>query len=402
MQNVISSNQKSIVQSKFEELGSVIPFAANEASFPALGIQYNKISPYINVTGAVANNSITFKLPAGSGFMYEASVGFNCTYTIDATDNLDAPIGINMVRSIEWLSNGQPIVYKTGHAIWAQIKTWKEITFQKFALKYAKMLKPATEAIAVSGDTSFLTYLPLCDSFLTQVEKALLLNKIADLQLRITFNTTAESGLRTAGGITACTSTLYVQTYLPKLSVYQEMVTNDWSKRLLMESINSYTEVATLATATTTTYTLTCPFLVFKSHFVVRNVVAVSGKGIDDFRITSFTLNLGGTRFCDALPTSRMNSCASKYGTANSNVAAADAITYGNDILTIDWGVLAGRGANTGTAFLQELQGSNIDITFSTVTTAANARLFVIHETFNTLAFDPSVGGGILNLDANN
>lgn len=399
MQSVISSNQKSITETKMEESSNgFVPFYANEPTFPALGIQYQSINPYINITGAPANNSVTFKLPAGAGFLYEASVGFVCTYTIDATDNVNAPIGINMIRSIEWLSNGQPIVYKTGHAIWAQVLTWKEPQFQQFMLKYSKMLKPATEKIAAAADTSFLTYLPLMDSFLTQVEKALLLNKINDLQLRITFNSTAESGLITAGGITAVTNTLYVQTYMPKLSVYQEMVTQDWSKKLVMQSVNTYTEVAPLSAVTSTSYTLTCPFLAFKSHFAVKSVVAVASVGVQQYDINSFTMNLNGVTFTNAMPTSRMNSCASKYGTSNTSVAGADAVTFANDILTVDWGVLCGRSQNSGTAFLQELQGSNISITFDTVTTAANARLFVVHEVFNSLAYE----NNILYIESNN
>jgi hypothetical protein len=401
MQNIISSNMKSITNSKFQELGKITPFAANEQSFPDLGIQYHKVSPYINILGNVHNNSITFKLPAGAGFLYEASIGFLCTYVIDADDNVHAPIAMNMVRSIEWLSNGVPIVYKTGHAIYAQIKSWKEPTFQKFALRYAKMLVNNTEDVAAAGPGPFLTYLPLVESFLTHIEKSLLLNKIADLQLRVTFTSADESGLKTANGVTALTATLYCQTYMPKLSTYQEMVTADWSKTLPMEGINTYTEVAALVDATNAKYTLTVPFLVFKSHFMVRGIVPVNGFGIRNFRIKSFTFNLGGQVFTDKLLTSRLNSCAAKYGTGNTNVGANDALTFDNDVLTVDWGILCGRGANTGTAFFQELQGSNVEIEFDTVTTAANARLFVVHETYNVINYEPSSGGGILSISSN-
>jgi hypothetical protein len=198
---------------------------------------------------------------------------------------------------------------------------------------------------------------------------------------------------------------------MPKLSVYQEMVQNDWSKRMVMESINTYTEVATLATATTATYVLTTPFLAFKSHFAVRNVVHVAGKGINNFDINSFTMNLNGVRFCDNMPKSRMNSCAAKYGTSftypgvieeNGGDFIDDVLIFKNGILTIDWGVLCGRGQNSGTSFFQELQGTNISITFNTVTTAGDARLFVVHEVFNTLAYEPSAAGGMLTTDSNN
>lgn len=395
MQSIISANQKSITESKMTEVGAYVPFYGSEPSFQPLGTQYAKISPYI--TAAVPHgNSITFKLPAGAGFLYEASLGFNCTYTIDANDAVNAPIGMNMVRSVEWLSNGQPISYKTGHAIWARMKTNNSPTFQRFVSKYSKMLNPTTERVGAATNTSFLTYCPLPESFLMEVEKALLLNKITDLQLRITFNTAAESGL--INSITAFTPTLYVQTYMPQLSVYQEMVSQDWSKRLVMQATNTYTEVATLSSTTAASYTLTCPFLVYKTHIFVRGITATNGTGVAKFDITALTMNLNGITFLDNMPTSRLISNAAKYGVSNDLVASGDALTFDDDIITLDWGVLCKRTQNTGTVFLQELQGSNLTCTISDVGTAANFRLFIVHEYFNTLAFD----SGVLSIDANN
>lgn len=413
MQSLISANQKSITETKMvESSNGYVPFYANEPSFPELGIQFQKISPYITAT-VPHNNSITFKLPAGAGFLYDASMGFQCTYTIAADDAVNAPIGINMIRSIEWLSNGQPIVYKTGSAIWAQTVKWTDIPYQQHVLRYAKMLVPATEAVAAATNTSFLTYCPLSESFLTQVEKSLLLSKIADLQLRVTFNSIAECGLRTGGGITAITPTLYVQTYQPKLSVMQEMLTNDWSKRLVMQSVNTYTEVSplvtgTAATVTSTRYTLTVPFLVFKSHFFIRGITAVADVGLAHVKLNNISMNLNGTTFLDAMPLSRMNTCAAKNSTCVVNVgtpATAAQLQYGDEILTIDWGVLCGRGQNSGTAFFQELQGTNVTVTYPDVgdqVAAANYRLYVVHETYQTLAYEPSSGGGVLSIDSNN
>jgi len=405
MQSLISANQKSITETKMvESSNGYVPFYANEPSLPELGIQYQKISPYI--TAAVPHgNSITFKLPAGAGFLYEASLGFECPQVlVVAYEAPNAPIGINMIRSIEWLSNGQPIVYKTGSAIWAQVVTWQNSAYQQHVLRYAKMLVPGTEEVVAANRANFLTYCPLHESFLTQIEKALLLNKIADLQLRVTFNTAAESGLAVA--ITAFTPTLYVQSYQPKLSVMQEMLTNDWSKKLVMQAINTYTEVTPVNTAaantTSTTYTLTVPFLAFKTHVFIRGVVAA--PGLQEHRIQTITMNLNGTTFLDAMPTSRMNACASKYGKSTNSVIAANAISYGSEVVTIDWGVLCGRGQNSGTAFMQELQGTNIRVTFAQIDAAdvANFRLYVVHETFQTIAYEPSTGGGVLMIDSNN
>jgi len=397
MQSLISASQKSVTESKMIEQGSYTPFYANEPTFKNLGTQYQKISPYITAS-VPHNNSITFKLPAGAGFLMEASLGFLCTYTIDATDSLDNSIGVNMVRSLEWLSNGQPIVYKTGTALWAQLKTWEYSSFQKFALRYAQMLNPTTEGSAAAADTSFLTYCPLPESFLTMTEKNLLLNKINDLQLRVTFNSIAECGLRTSAGITAFTPTLYVQTWMPELSVYQEMVLADWSKKLPMQAVNTYTEVGTLATTTTASYTFTVPFPVFKTHIFVRSVVAISGQGLNQYDISNITMNLNGVQFLDSFPTSRTRSHAAKMGICNDDVNTSSDIVYGNDFITLDWGVLCKRQQNSGVYFGQELKSTNISVTFATVGTASNARLYVVHEYFNNLAFE----NGIIMVENNN
>jgi len=397
MQSLISANQKSVTEAKMVEAGTYVPFYGNEATYPKLGVQFQKISPYI--TAAVPhNNSITFKLPAGAGFLYEASLGFLCTYTIAGDDAIARPIGMNMIRSLEWLSNGQPISYTTGNALWAKMKTVNNASFQKFSFRYAAMLVPVTEEHAAAADTTFQTYCPLPESFLMEIEKALLLNKINDLQLRVTFNSVAECGLRTGGGITAFTPTLFVQTYMPELSVYQQMVESDWSKRLVMQATNTYTEVGTLATVTSANYTITCPFLVYKTHIYIRSVIAVANEGLDKGNITSLTMNLNGVTFLDAMPTSRLISHASKCGVNNDEVTAADALEFAEDHITIDWGILCKRSQNSGTAFFQELKGTNLAATFTAVGATANYRLYVVHEYFNNIAYD----NGILSIDSNN
>lgn len=399
MQSLISANAKSITQSKFEESGSYMPLYANEPTYPSLGIQYQKVSPYITVGTNPHDKSITFKLPAGAGFLYEASLGLTCAYAKANTETNVSPIGINLIRSVEWLSNGQTISYKTGNAILAMIKTWKDPSYQKFALRNARMLDTATEAVLTteSTATSFTTYCPLPESFLAESEKCLLLNKINDLQLRITFNTAAQAGL--LANIGTFTPFLYVQTYMPKLSVYQQMVEADWSKRLVMEAMNTYTEVVPLAVGTSTTYKITCPFLVFKTHMFIKSSVATEATGGNAAkRINALTLNVNGTTFCDAMPLSRLNSCSSKHGTSCETVNYADSevVMFDEGHLTVDWGVLCGRGQNTGTAFLQELQGSNLKITHAT--TAITDSLYIVHEYFNCVAYD----NGVLSIDSNN
>lgn len=397
MQSLISASQKSSTNSKMQEVAKYVPFQAVEPAFTNLGTQYPRISPYITAT-VPHGNSITFKLPPGSGFMCDASLSFLCTYTIAATDNINAPIGMNMIRSLEYLSNGVPIVYKTGSAIWAQFKTMSSDSYQKQSFRYAQMLKPTTELVAEAADTSFVTYCPLFDTFLSGPERQLLLNKINDLQLRVTFNTVAECGLRTGAGITAFTPYLYIQTWMPQLSVYDEMVVADWSKKLVMQTVNTYTETFTLATTTTANCTFQVSYPVFKTHIFVRSVTAESGIGLKQVSIDRITMNLAGVTFLDSFPTSRLITNAAKHGIHSDTVDTTDYEKYGDDILTIDWGILCGREQNSGIYFGQELKSTNISVTFQDVTTAANYRLYLVHEYWQNTAYD----NGILMVESNN
>lgn len=401
MQSLISSSQKSVTLSKFREASSYVPLYANEPSFPNLGVQFQRVYPNGGFPAVPHNNSVTFKLPPGAGFMSNMSLQTSCTYTIAADDSIDSPIGINMIRTIEFLANGQPIVSKTGPALWAQVKKWGSSSFQKFSLKHASMLN-ASEVYASAADTSFITYTPFVDTFLNSAEKFLLLNKIGDLQVRFTFNSVAECGLRTGAGITAATYALFVDTYMPELSVYESMVSADWTNKLLMQNLNTYTEVYTLSSTTTGTGFFYVPFPVCKTHIFVRGITATANIGLDQSRITSITMNVGGTDMISNFPTSRLNERAARHGICSDGVEfVADESNdeiFDNEITTIDWGVLCGREQNSGIYFGQELKGTYFNITFPAVGTAANFRIYACHEYFQNIAYSD----GMLQIDSNN
>lgn len=389
MQNIISANVKSKTEAEAEK-DAMIPYYSASKALPALGIQFQKVNPYITFSGAIAGNSLTFKLPAGSGFLYESSLAFSCTSAALIAADVANHVGIQMIRQIDWMSNGQPVLTQTGAAIRALVKTLP-IEQQAFIYRYALPLNPTTEDLASVGDTAFLTYTPLIASWLTSVEKDLLLSVIGDLQLRVTFETQAITGFSVAISLASNGATLYCQTYMPKLSVYNQILVNDWSKTLVMECFNTYTEVVPMSTATTVSnYTITCPFLVFRTHVMVENIVAPATT----FRINNITLNVGGVTFLDTYPRSRTLSLKARSGLGSCEVTNNTALVYDNkDHLIIDWGVHSTRDRNTGTAFMQELRGMVLSITCETVTTAGNANMYLIHEYFQDVAFQPGASG---------
>lgn len=94
MQNIISANQKSRTQAEATK-DAMIPYYTASKVLPDLGIQFQKVNPYITFAGAAAGNSMTFKFPSGSGFLYEASLGFVCTCTLVAADTA-GPLGLDI------------------------------------------------------------------------------------------------------------------------------------------------------------------------------------------------------------------------------------------------------------------------------------------------------------------
>lgn len=401
MQSLISANAKSITESSMVKSGDVIPYYQDKLSMNPLGIQFQDISPYLSTPGAIANNSITFKLPAGAGFLLDASIALLCTCTVDAADvTADAQVAMNLLRSLEWLSNGQPILYQTGNALQAAVAKHKNLYYQSWCGIYSKMLKSGTELPSTAADTTFLTYVPLLASFLSEPEKCLLLDRVGNLELRITFNSVAESGLTNA--VTGLVATLHCQTYMPILSVYQKMITNDWTNRLVMEGWNTYDEIVAPTSTTSTTYTLTVPFLAYKTHIFVKADVLTDAVGGPIRKINTITMNLNGTTFLNSVRASRLESLAAKRGVCNFSVDSSDTVGYSGLILTIDWGILCGRDANSGTAFFQELQGTSVTVTYDSLT-VANNKLHFIHEYFNTLAYEPGSSGlGYIRVGNNN
>lgn len=353
MQNIINANQKSKALEFMVNQGEYIPFFKDPPSWGPIGIQNQQVAPYISVNGAIANKSLVIEAPPGAGFMFDASVSMLFTCTLVAADIAADPlIGVHCVRDYQWEVNGQPIVTKTKRDILYTLLDMKNEAHKTHCLRYAKLLDPVTERKSIAGDTSFLTYLPLVESFLSKPEKALLLDNIKNLQLRITFDTAPQVGLTNA--ITAL-QTAYMDcwTWKPRLSTFNEMVQKNWSEPFVFQSVNTYPEVFNLDSNTTSTFTLNCPFLAFKTHIGVQQNNINVGVGLPFLDIETVTVNLGGVVFLSNVKPSRLSSAGCKFGNTKLYVDDDTGISYDDrGIITINWGVLAGRDMETGTAFI--------------------------------------------------
>jgi len=406
MNSIISANQKSITETESLKMGSMIPFYSASKALPELGTQYQKVSPYISFGAGVApqDKSITWKFPPGAGFMYEGSVGLTCVASEIVAGDLAGDISLNMLGQMDWLCNGQPVLTMTGAALRALVKTLPTEQ-QLFIYRYSKPLNTSTELLATpAAPATFVTYVPLIASWLSETQKCLLLNQIGDLQLRFQFAPLLQFGLTGAATITSVSnSTLYVQTYMPKLSVYNQMVLNDWSKSLVIEAFNTYTEVVPIVSTTTVAnYTLTCPFLAYRIHFFVQNIANVVASPMRP--IDSISMNIGGVPFIDSYAKSRVMSMKARNGIASLETTNATTISFDNELITtVDFGLESTRNKNTGTAFLQELRGATITVNFPALTAADNV-LYIVTEYWQNLEYVPSGSGsnGILRVMNNN
>lgn len=394
MQSLISANEKSTTEQKMNAAGQFIPFYNPGASFPPLGTQCHKIAPYIAIVGAIANKSLSFKEIAGSGFLYGSSFGFLCTAAVTTGDVKTPDVAFRMVRSFEVLSNGNQIIYKTGEAIFAQVRKSKNKDYQQWCMRYAQMLDPTTEnQLASNADvTSFLTYLPDPESYLTRPEKLLLTSVIGDLEYRITFNDATKSGLPAA--VSAITAYKYSRTYMPKLSVYQQMVVNDWSRLLSLEMVNTYTEETTLTTDTTlSNYVFTVPYLVARTHVFIKDITNNAADPYTKIDTVS-NLTIGGVPYINDWKASRVKEISAWNSVGSTSVNTSDALVFNDDVLTIEWGVLCGTDMNSGTAFFQQLRGTTISLSFPDPGTGSEHRIFFVHEYYQIVDYVPYGNGG--------
>lgn len=404
MQNIISANQKSKTEQFMIEQGEYIPYYKDPSTVSTLGIQFQTVDPVINIgTGDPANRSILIKLPPGAGFMLHARTKF--TYGVDGVvaSEVNALAAIHNLRDIAFEVNGQPIITKTKRDLLAQYRDSKDEALKNHLYRYAQMLDESTEKpITASPYTgTVVSYLGHIESFLSKVERALLLNVVKDVYVRYNFDSNANSGLTNA--LTSMTAKLEVLTYMPKLSVYNEMVQKDWSESFIFQMSNCYPEVFPLLAGETTSkkITLNCPFLAYKTHISLQANTNSVALGLPLNNILSVSMDIGGIPFFSAVKPSWFGYVSSKSGYSNLKTSGANAVSFDDSgAVTINWGVLADQFMNSGTVFFQELKGSTITVTYAGGATSQS--LYVDHEYFQGVQYTPSVGGGNLAIVSNN
>ena len=429
MQNILNSNKTSLVQNTLTKDSTQSLAYATQDSFPNLSKKVSAILPYITFSAVNPdNNQITFNIPRAQ-FLYGARLKFNYTLSPVAGGNT-APntyigydrasyVGLNIVRQVDWLCNGQPFLTMTGEAFKAMTMN-SPIAFQSHVYRYALPLYASSElpfTVDNAGATACVSYLPLFGSWFQSVEKALNCSEIEQIQLMITFKDVNQSGLSAA--LTNFTATLYTYKYMPAPEVYNQMVTKDFSKDLLMESFNTYTEkfpLSSLTLGNTFTFISTVFFPCYKTHvFIAKNdtsgtngggaLAAGAVLGCPYVNIDNLSVDIGGENYFSKLSKSTIDYEQSIHGNGNTSVVVSAGPVAGlvqnpSNIITIDWSLLCGRDHNSGLASFSNLNKPLYTVDWTTAYTAGalggandsfnNYYLYAVHEFWTVLSVDSS------------
>lgn len=399
MQVTLNSNSASLVQNTLTKNGSNVQSLAysTNTSFPNVSKKCSVVSPYISFTGAPDNNSDTFNVPR-SNMWYLGRLQFKATNTL-ATGDQTAYVGLNIIRSIDLVCNGQPVMTMSGEALKAIVMN-SSGEFQDFTYRYALPLVQATEVPAAIADTTWTSYVPLFGSWFTAPEKALDCSKLEQLQLVVTYKTRAESGL--TNGITALSAKLHTYKYLPDSETYNKMVVQNMQNPLL-ECFNTITERQQMITSISTTQVFTSNIFypVYKTHvFIAKQGTAGTAPaaiGCPYVNIESLSLDIGGENYYTDFTKSMINYEQAIFGFGNRLTTSATAISRNaSQIITIDWSLLGDRKSNSGLASMANLNRPQYTIKTPNATLIGGGDavgdywLYVVHEYWNILEIDPA------------
>ena len=161
---------------------------------------------------------------------------------------------------------------------------------------------------------------------------------------------------------------------------------------LNMLTYDTYTETGTLATGTTsTTIKLNVNNAVFASHIFLRNNTT-SGAAAQ-VAISQYTVNMGGRKLFDSVPTNVGQLEGDKFSTGISLATGSSVSLQVASVkpISIYWGLAAGeRTWNSGAVSFNNVNSPQVVISHADPTTVTD--YFVIHEFFCISTINPSDG----------
>ncbi|KAH9259028.1 hypothetical protein BASA81_002648 [Batrachochytrium salamandrivorans] len=411
MQVVLNANKASYVQNALVKGGTQELYYYVPPSDPNISKANHELQPFIGFSGAPDNNTHTFNITR-AGYHYLGRVKYTGTKTFALNESQTFSI-FNMIRNVQWVSNGQPILNMDGEAFKAMVMN-NTAPFQEHAHRYCRALNPLTErpiATAQADNVQFVTYLPLFGSWYTTIEKALNTTELEQIQVSITYKTFSESGMSVSPTIFNAKFENY--TYMPDTETYNKMVAKDYASPIIMQCFNTFTErrpIGVVFNAGATTRIEVISEVVvpaYKTHiFVAKTNTQATDPvfGCPLVPISAVSVAMGGDYYVSNYSKSMMNyeqavrgnSCHTVGPTVTTTLTESIS-TVGfneNQCITIDWSLGCSRDEATGLASMANLNKPVYSIDVGPYTAPAGENVgsywvFLVHEYWNILQVQP-------------
>ncbi|KAH9259643.1 hypothetical protein BASA81_002065 [Batrachochytrium salamandrivorans] len=411
MQVVLNANKASLVQNTLIKDGVQDLSYSTGTSFPIVSKSNSAVPPTTSFTGAPDNNSHSFNIPK-SNFNYLGRLKFSAdaTFIEDESYTFSA---LNLIRNVQFKSNGQPILSMDGEAFKALIMN-SPAPFQINAFRYAQALEPTDEE-PIPGDAGthkIVTYVPLLASWYQSIEKALNTSKLGQIDIQVTYKTYSESGL--TAPLANFIAKFECYKYAPDPETYNKMVLKDFSKPIIMECFNTHTErfQVTLSATQATEFQFASGVLynVYKSHLFVAKVGTNGGTdggdpvvspGCPQLQINSISLEVGGDTYLNNYTRSMVNyeqavrgfsslviePSIDEAGGDDGNVRGSKVSFNENQAYVVEWSLGCHRDYNTGLASMANLNKPAYTIKLPKVNAGEENTywVYLVHEYWNIL-----------------
>lgn len=421
-QLILNSNKASLVQNEITRDGSVVLSKANPLSYPNISKKVTAIKPYIPAPTSLANGgTATFNVPRAH-MWYGARLKLIYTTDLTAASEYKKHYGLNAIRQIDLMCNGQSFMTLSGEAIKTLVAD-SNPAFQAHTYRYALACDATTELPATAtGAVAYVSYVPLFGTWFQRPENAIDCSNTEQVQVVVAFKTTSETGLAVA--MTNFDCELITYKYQIENDEYQKVLAEN-SKNTLMECYNTFTERmnCTGNLLTVQTFTSSAYFPIFKTYiFCAKNAVSVTdpvniGLGCPYFPIRSVKVSVGGEDYiASGISRSTMDyerairDIGGFYGDSSGNIVAGSLV--GNNTLTdnnntefigmyvIDWSLKAGRDGNTGLCSFANLPRPQFEVVIGgaqlratnapTLTPIGEYSLYFVHLYWNVIQHDPA------------
>lgn len=322
-----------------------------------------------------------------------------------------SPLGLGMFQLIQLMSNNRQICSMTDQSLRARVDSLPMA--KGLAAKYRTRAFSSTDGrtlATVWSANSVTTYVPIYFSFWENLMSGQDLSLIQQLQLVLTWNTTANAGYVAA--IDSATTYLIMDYYNlsnDELALYRSLNYNPaGTYNALSYDVYQETPITLGNNLTTYTFNCNCQNAVYATAVYLRNTTYNTL-----LPITSLTITMAGRVIYSVIPDlifSKDQDCWGGAGLLNidtSNTAAVvGELTENytslqlNPLITLNslkptwiwWGLEPGHTFNAGAISLHNISNFQITATFASTSTGGTTQMCVVHHLYTLFNVNPQDG----------